>query len=194
MMCTSQGYYCCDKTPRPKQLGEERVYLASFSTSLLIIEGSQDRDSNKVGTWRQEKIKRLCLALHGLLSLFFFFIEPRTPCPRVALHTMYQILPQQLRIQKMLAGWSIIHSYGALSLFFYISNVIPFLGLPSENYLSTPTRLPAHQPTHSHFPVLAFPYARASSLHRNKGVSQRRPSTAMLLFQPLLVPNLSSFP
>jgi hypothetical protein len=56
--------------------------LASFSTSLLIIEGSQDRDSNKVGTWRQEKIKRLCLALHGLLSLFFFFYRTQDPLPK----------------------------------------------------------------------------------------------------------------
>ena len=63
------------------QVGEERVYLAYTSTLLFITEGSQDRDSNKVGTWRQEKIKRLCLALHGLLSLFFFFIEPRTTGP-----------------------------------------------------------------------------------------------------------------
>ena len=41
---------------------------------------------------------------------------------------------------------------------------------------------PAHQPTHSRFPVLAFPYTRESSLHRTKGLSSHwcltRPSSA----------------
>jgi hypothetical protein len=49
--------------------------------------------------------------------------------------------------------------------FIYTSNVIPFSGFPSEN----PHPLPPptdHQPTHSHVPVLAFPYTWASSLHR----------------------------
>ena len=35
-----------------KQPGEERVYLACAYTSLLIIDGSQDRNSNKAGTGR----------------------------------------------------------------------------------------------------------------------------------------------
>jgi hypothetical protein len=35
-------------------VGEERVYLAYISTLLLIIEGSQDRNSHRVGTWRQK--------------------------------------------------------------------------------------------------------------------------------------------
>ena len=30
------------------------VYLAYTSTSLFITEGSQDRNSNQAGTWRQE--------------------------------------------------------------------------------------------------------------------------------------------
>ena len=51
--------------------------------------------------------------------------------------------------------------------FIYISSVIPFPGFPSEKPLS-PLPSPAHQPTHSHFPVLAFPYTMASSLHRTK--------------------------
>ena len=50
--------------------------------------------------------------------------------------------------------------------FIYISNVIPFPGFPSENPLFHASAS-AHQPTHSSFPVLAFPYTRALSLLRN---------------------------
>jgi hypothetical protein len=61
-----------------KQAGEERVYLAYISTSLFIIKGSQDRNSNRAGTWRQELMPRLkrgaahWLALHSLLSLLSY--------------------------------------------------------------------------------------------------------------------------
>ena len=37
-----------------EQAGEERVYSADISTSLFIIDGSQDRNLNREGTWRQE--------------------------------------------------------------------------------------------------------------------------------------------
>jgi hypothetical protein len=37
-----------------KQVGEKRVYLAYTSTTLFIIEGSHDRNSNRAGSWRQE--------------------------------------------------------------------------------------------------------------------------------------------
>jgi hypothetical protein len=43
--------------------------------------------------------------------------------------------------------------------FIYISNVITFPGFPSETPLSNPSP-PAHQLTHSHFPLLAFPYTQ----------------------------------
>ena len=58
-----------------KQLAEERVNLAHASIALLIIEGSQDRNSNWAGTWRQELMQRpqrgaaYWLAPGGLLSL-----------------------------------------------------------------------------------------------------------------------------
>ena len=42
-----------------KQLGEERVCLAYTSTALFIIEGSQDRNSNRAGTWSQEPMWKL---------------------------------------------------------------------------------------------------------------------------------------
>jgi hypothetical protein len=37
---------------------EERFYLAYIFISLFIIEGSQDRNSNNAGTWRQELLQR----------------------------------------------------------------------------------------------------------------------------------------
>lgn len=36
-----------------KQVGEEIIYLAYTSISVFIIKGSQDRNSNMAGTWRQ---------------------------------------------------------------------------------------------------------------------------------------------
>jgi hypothetical protein len=58
-----------------KALGKERVYLAYIATPLFTIEGSQDRNSNRAGTWRQELMQRpwrgvsYWLALYGLIIL-----------------------------------------------------------------------------------------------------------------------------
>jgi hypothetical protein len=41
-----------------KQLEEEKVYLSYISTVQSISEGSQDRNSNRTGTWRQELMPR----------------------------------------------------------------------------------------------------------------------------------------
>jgi hypothetical protein len=65
-----------------KQVGEERVYSAYTSTLLFITKGSQDRNSHRSGTWRQELIQRpwrgaaYWIAFPGLLSfvLFCFFL------------------------------------------------------------------------------------------------------------------------
>jgi len=37
---------------------EERVYSAYTSTLLFITKGSQDRNSHREGTWRQELMQR----------------------------------------------------------------------------------------------------------------------------------------
>jgi hypothetical protein len=63
------------------QVWEERVYLAHTSMLLFIIKGSQDRDSSRAGTWRQELMQRpwrgaaYWLASPGLLTLLS--LEPR---------------------------------------------------------------------------------------------------------------------
>jgi hypothetical protein len=41
-----------------KQVGEERVYSAYTSTMLFITKGSQDLNSHRAGTWRQELMQR----------------------------------------------------------------------------------------------------------------------------------------
>jgi hypothetical protein len=41
-----------------KQIGKKRVYLAYSSTLLFIIEGRQDRNSNRAGTWRKKLMQR----------------------------------------------------------------------------------------------------------------------------------------
>jgi hypothetical protein len=75
-----------------KLVGEERVYLAYTSISLFITEGSQDRDSNRPVTWRQELMQRpwrgtpYWLAPHGLLSLFSY----RTQDHQLRKGTTYQ--------------------------------------------------------------------------------------------------------
>jgi hypothetical protein len=58
-----------------KQIEEERVYLAYISTSLVLIGGSQVRNSSRTGTWTQEPMQRpwrsavYWLTYNDLLSL-----------------------------------------------------------------------------------------------------------------------------
>ena len=65
-----------------KQAGEERVYSAYTSTLLFITKESQDRNSNREGTWRQELITEVmeecCLVVcSSIACLACFLIEPR---------------------------------------------------------------------------------------------------------------------
>lgn len=83
-----------------KAVWGERVYLSYTYTLLFTIEGCQDRNSNKTGTWRQEMILRLWrsaanwLAPRGLFTCFL--IEPRTTKrPGIVPTTMDWALPYQ---------------------------------------------------------------------------------------------------
>jgi hypothetical protein len=73
------------------------VYLAYTSISLFIIKESQDKNSNREGTWRQELMQRPWrgapyeLVLHGCPACFL--IEPRTTRPEMAPPTMCLALP-----------------------------------------------------------------------------------------------------
>jgi hypothetical protein len=80
-----------------KQVGEERVYSAYTSTSLCITKGSQNRDSHRAGTWRQELMQKPWgvgghgMLLTGLLPLacsVCFLIELRSTSPGMAPPTM----------------------------------------------------------------------------------------------------------
>lgn len=65
-----------------KQVGKERDYSAYTSTHSTIhrCEGSQDRNSNRAGSWRRELMQRQCerwsaayrLVLHDLLDLLSY--------------------------------------------------------------------------------------------------------------------------
>jgi hypothetical protein len=58
-----------------------------------------------------------------------------------------------------------------LDIFLFTFQILFLSSFPLRKppYLIPP--LPAHYPTHSRFPVLAFPYAGAQSLHKTKGLS-----------------------
>jgi hypothetical protein len=89
-----------------KQAGEERVCLAFASTSLFITEGSQDRNSGRVGTWRQELMQRTWwgvvywFAPRGLLSLLSYKTQDYLPRDGTAHNGLGP--PHQSLINKML--------------------------------------------------------------------------------------------
>jgi hypothetical protein len=56
--CLSQGFYSCTNIMTKMQVGEERVYSAYTSTLMFITKGSQDWNSSRTGTWRQELMQR----------------------------------------------------------------------------------------------------------------------------------------
>ena len=68
-----------------KQVGEERVFSAYTSTLRLITKESQDRNSHRAGTWRQELMQRPWrnaasrLASPGLLSLLSYRTQDYQP-------------------------------------------------------------------------------------------------------------------
>lgn len=71
--CLSQGSYYCDEPRRLKQLEKERLYLASTSISLFIIEGIRK------GTQPGQDHRGVRLTdLLSLAYVAFFLIEPRT--------------------------------------------------------------------------------------------------------------------
>jgi hypothetical protein len=80
-----------------KQVGEDGVYSAYTSTLLFITKGSQDWNSSRSGSRRQELIQRPWrVLLTGLLPLacsICFLIEPRTTSPGMAPPTRGWALP-----------------------------------------------------------------------------------------------------
>jgi hypothetical protein len=84
-------------------------------------------------------------------------------------HSLYFIL-----FYFILFYFTLFYFILLLDIFFiYISNVISFPGFPSKKTTYPLLPPPAHQPTHSHFPALAFPYTGTYNLHRAKGLSSR---------------------
>jgi len=88
-----------------KQIGEERVCLVYTSILPSITEGSQDRNPNKAGTWRQELRQRPWrVLLTGLLSMacwIWCLIESKTTSPGMEPSTISWALPHRSLIKKM---------------------------------------------------------------------------------------------
>ena len=82
-----------------KQAGQERVYLAYTSTVLFIIGGSQDRNSNRAGNWKQELMQSpwrvLLTGLFPMACSACFLIELRTISAGMAPHTAVWVLSHQ---------------------------------------------------------------------------------------------------
>jgi hypothetical protein len=68
-----------------KQAGEEMVYSAFTSTLLFITKGTQDTNSKKSGTWRQELMQKpwsgvaYWIVSPGLLSLLSYKTQDHQP-------------------------------------------------------------------------------------------------------------------
>ena len=70
------------------------VYLAYTSISLFIIKGSQDRNSSRAGTWRQELMQRPWTSSAcwlAVMTVSACFLEPRITRTRYHLwyHTQW---------------------------------------------------------------------------------------------------------
>ena len=88
--------------------------------SLFIIEGSQDRNSNRAGTWRQELMQRPWssaahwLAPHGLIRLLSY----RTQDHQIRDGTTHHGLgpPHQSLVKKMTYSWILQRHFSQWSL------------------------------------------------------------------------------
>lgn len=66
-----------------KKLGKKNIYIACTFISKFIIKGSQIKNSNWAGTWRQELMQRTWKSTLYWLASHDFLIEPRTTIPEV---------------------------------------------------------------------------------------------------------------
>jgi hypothetical protein len=86
-----------------------------LSTSQFIIQGSQDRNSNRAGSWRQELMRRPWrVLLAGLLSCLLGLLSYRTQNhqPKATPTTIGWALPYQSLIKKTTytLAYSLIYS------------------------------------------------------------------------------------
>lgn len=94
----------------PKQLRQERVYLAYISIARLIIKRSQDGNSNRSRIWRKELTQRLWksaaywLALSGLLSLLPYRTQDHKPRDGPTHNQLGSPYPHQSLIKRMPYG------------------------------------------------------------------------------------------
>lgn len=93
------------KTVTKSNFGRKGAYLTFTSISQFFIEGSQGKNSNRTGCWRQELMQKsgrntaFCLAL--LAFSVCFLRAPRTTSPGVVPPTLDWALAHQTRKIKM---------------------------------------------------------------------------------------------
>ena len=92
-----------------KHVRVERIYSAYTSTLLYVTKGSQDRNSHRARTWRQDLMQKpwrvLFIVLLTLVCSAYFLIEPRTTNPGMTPPTMGCALPALSLIEKTPYSW-----------------------------------------------------------------------------------------
>jgi hypothetical protein len=97
-----------------KQVREERSYLTYTSTFLFIIEGNQERNINREGTWRQKLLQRPQRGAAYWLAILLILLSNRTQDHQPKDGTTYNWAvssPIPTVIKKM----STARSYGGIS-------------------------------------------------------------------------------
>jgi hypothetical protein len=90
-----------------KQVGEERVFSAYTSTLLFITKGSQDRNSHRAETWRQELTQRpwrgTAYWIAPLACSACFLLGPKTISPGMA--------PPTRSLSPLITNWETPYSW-----------------------------------------------------------------------------------
>lgn len=102
----SLGYYSCDKTSWPRQLDEERGYLAymSFCSSRLKVVRARAQTGQEAGgrNWHRSHGGVLLIGLLPMTCSVWFCTETRTISPKLNPPTMDWVVTRQSLILKML--------------------------------------------------------------------------------------------
>lgn len=111
-VCLNQGHYWGETKPSwLKNLGKKGVCSAYTSTSLLVSKGTQDRNSNRTGTWGSGG--RCLLAYSPWLSQPAFFLlnlyhQPMDVPPRIGWAFPHRLLFKSMPYRAAFSSSSIV--------------------------------------------------------------------------------------
>lgn len=105
--CPVLGVLLLQQSTLTKEIiGEERVY----SATIFITSGTQDRNSSRTGTWRQELVQKSWRGasywLAPMTCSAYLLIEPKTTSPGLALPTTGRAIPHCSLVKKMPYNWT----------------------------------------------------------------------------------------